>query len=361
MRLPGYNRAVLTRPRALLLATTGAILILLATIHRGPPTPPHISISPSQILADGSDTATLLIDAPPSAGRPAISVENPHAAVVEDIERIGVQWQVQIRAGINPGHIALRIEFPGLPPATAGLTSTPATADSFEDGTPDFLRLDRETDRQSFRRWFTWLAEAQYFQPPASRPAEIDDCAALIRYAYREALRAHESGWAEAARVPVVPAFAPIGKYQYPYTPLGAALFRVQPGPFLPSGLAPPDLANGAFAQFADAQTLWRFNTYAIGCDLRRALPGDLLFFRHDAGRMPFHSMIYLGESQIRRDGARYVLYHTGPDGKDPGEIRRLTLPDLIRYPQPQWRPVPTNPGFLGVFRWNILRKALDQ
>ena len=32
------------------------------------------------------------------------------------------------------------------------------------------------------------LAEAQYFQPPAARPPEINDCAALIRYAYREAL-----------------------------------------------------------------------------------------------------------------------------------------------------------------------------
>ena len=221
----------------------------------------------------------------------------------------------------------MRIELPGLPPAAAELTSTPVAADTFEDGTPDFLRLDSEDDRQNFRRWFTWLAEAQYFQAPPMRPAEIDDCAALIRYAYREALHAHESGWAESARVPVVPAFAPIGKYQYPYTPLGAALFRVRAGPFLPS-----DLAGAAFAQFADAQTLWRFNTHSLGRDLRRALPGDLLFFRHEAGRMPFHSMIYLGESQLHRDGNRYVLYHTGP-GDGPGEIRRLTLPELMTLP----------------------------
>ncbi|SPE31461.1 conserved hypothetical protein [Candidatus Sulfopaludibacter sp. SbA6] len=359
---PVYNRlALITRSRAGLFAsTTGAVIILgllwaRAAFHRGAPAPPRVSIHPSRILADGSDLATLLIDAPQAAGRPAISiVENPHGAMIQGIERQDKHWQAQIRAGINPGRIALRIEFPGLPPAAAELTSAPAAADSFEDGTPDFLRLD-DNDRQTFRRWFTWLAEAQYFQAPANRPAEIDDCAALIRYAYREALRAHESGWAEAARVPVVPAFAPIGKYQYPYTPLGAALFRVRAGPYLPS-----DLTGGAFAQFADAQTLWRFNTYALGRDLRHALPGDLLFFRHEAGRMPFHSMIYLGESQFRRDGNRYVLYHTGPDGTDPGEIRRLTLLELIHYPQPEWRPVPGNPGFLGVFRWNILRKAFE-
>src|SRR5215469_8910095 len=79
-------------------------------------------------------------------------------------------------------------------------------ADSREDGTPDFLRLDDEHDRQAFRRWFTYLAEAQYFQAPEARPAEIGDCAALIRYAYREALHVHDGAWAAAARVPVVPA-----------------------------------------------------------------------------------------------------------------------------------------------------------
>ena len=73
---------------------------------------------------------------------------------------------------------------------------------------------------------------------------------------------------------------------------------------------------------------------------------------------MPFHSMIYLGPSQIARDGARYVVYHTGPDGEDPGIIRRLTTDELLHYPEPQWRPVESNPGFLGVYRWNILRET---
>ena len=70
--------------------------------------------------------------------------------------------------------------------------------------------------------------------------------------------------------------------------------------------------------------------------------------------------MIYLGESQIRPDGRRYVVYHTGPDGADPGEIRRLTLEELARFPRPEWRPLPANPVFLGVFRWNILRRESE-
>jgi uncharacterized protein YfaT (DUF1175 family) len=354
MRHTGYNHlAVLTSSRAGLFAgSTGVILLGLLwarpPLRRATPEPPHFSIQPTHLLADGVDTATLTIDSGP---RPAITiVENPHSAVIEEIERSGRQWHARIRAGINPGRIALRIQLPGLAPAFAGLTLTPVAADTFEDGTPDFLRLDDDHDRQSFRGWFTWLAEAQYFQPAAARPVEISDCAALVRYAYREALRVHESGWAEAARLPVAPSFPPIAKYQYPYTPLGAALFRVREGPF-----------DSSFAQFADAQTLRRFNTHSLGRDLRRALPGDLLFFHHGSGRMPSHSMIYLGESQLRRDGDRYVLYHTGPDGTNPGEIRRLTIPELLHYPESDWRPLPGNPNFQGIYRWNILRKATDQ
>jgi uncharacterized protein YfaT (DUF1175 family) len=222
--------------------------------------------------------------------------------------------------------------------------------DRLEDGTPDFLRLDSPHDRDAFRRWFTWLAEAQYFQPPELRPPEIVDCAALLRYAYREALRVHDPGWAAAARVPVVPPFEPVAKYRYPHTPLGAALFRVRSGAFRKS-----DLAGGAFAQFADAKTLWRLNCHRMSRRLAAALPGDLLFFRRGGDDESFHSMIYLGQSHFTRDRNRYLVYHTGPDGRDPGEMRRYTVEEMLRFPRAEWRPLESNGSFLGVCRWNIL------
>ena len=237
---------------------------------------------------------------------------NAHTASVGAVERNGGAWTAEIHAGVLPGSVRIRVEVPGAAPAFAGLTAKLAVRDSLEDGTPDFLRLDGEASRNAFRRWFTFLAEAQYFQPPAARPAEISDCAALIRYSYREALRAHDTAWAAASRVPMVPAFDSPSKYEYPYTALGAALFRVTPGPFRAA-----DIANGAFAQFADAKTLWRFNTHLVSRDLERAQPGDILFYRQSHGddaALTFHSMIFLGASQIHPDGARYVLYHTGPD-----------------------------------------------
>jgi uncharacterized protein len=332
-------------------------------------------VAPAELAADGYDTAILTIESPSSAA-PRISLDHPHSARVEDISRADAfhspsRWQARIRAGVQPGRVALRVQFPGAPAATAAIAILPNSSDSAGDGTPDFLRLQGRRDIQAFRRWFTFLAEAQYFQDPARRPAEIDDCAALIRYAYREALHAHDSAWAESAALPLVPAFDSVAKYQYPYTPLGAALFRVDAGPFRPSdaggptggttgGSAGGTAGGSAFAQFADARTLCHRNTYFIGRDLARALPGDLLFFHQPTGHMAFHSMIYLGESQLRGDGNRYVIYHTGPEGSNPGEIRRWTVAELQHYPEPEWRPVASNPAFLGVYRWNILRKVAD-
>jgi len=58
--------------------------------------------------------------------------------------------------------------------------------DRWGDGFPDAARLDQEKDRESFVRWVTYLAEAQYYQPSVGAQNEIDDCAALVRFASGE-------------------------------------------------------------------------------------------------------------------------------------------------------------------------------
>src|SRR3989442_1220621 len=132
--------------------------------------------------------------------------------------------------------------------APAVLVLEPAATTPTGDGLPDVLRLDDEADRQAFRGWFTYLAEAQFFRPDGRRPVEIDDCAALVRFAYREALKEHTADWAAEQQLDGLEAILPIGKYHYPFTPLGSGLFRVRPGPFRPD-----DAGGGAFAPVAHA------------------------------------------------------------------------------------------------------------
>ncbi len=230
--------------------------------------------------------------------------------------------------------------------SSARFSGAAAWTDRFGDGTPDFLRLSDPADQAAFRRWFTLIAEYQAIRPKSELPAEIADCAGLLRYAYREALKHHDESWFTAGGIEIAAPPGEIHAWSYPHSPLGAALFRIVPGSF-----EPQDIRDGAFAQFADAKTLVELNAYLVGRNVRQALPGDLLFYRQFGQSSPWHSMIV-----DRVGGETLVVYNTGPDHGDPGEMRRMALTELLDHPQPQWRPLPGNPNFLGVYRWNILR-----
>lgn len=202
-------------------------------------------------------------------------------------------------------------------------------------------RLDSESDRAAFRNWFAFLAEAQYFTPPESRAAEIADCSSLVRYAYREALRRHDSQWAAHANLILIPALPSVSKYNYPGTPTGPRLFAI---------------SDQRYAQFADAKTLYRFNVFPVARALARARRGDLLFFRQSSQASAYHTMIVLDTSQITSGSTKFVVYHTGPEGSQNGQMKRLSYSELLSFPEPRWRPLPENSAFLGIFRWNILK-----
>lgn len=257
------------------------------------------------------------------------------AVVVGPVRREGRRWESTPRS---------------VKKVTAGIArSSPVWSDRFGDGTPDFLRLTDPADQATFRRWFTAIAEYQALRPQRELPPEIKDCASLLRYSYRESLKHHDGAWFESTGNELAASLGEIHQWQYPNTPLGLGLFRVRSGP-----LQAADASNGAFAQFADAKTLVMDNTFLIGRDVRMALPGDLLFYRQFGHSSPWHSMI------VTRAGTNgQVVYHTGPDHGAPGELRRVALFELLDHPQPEWRPDPGNPNFLGVYRWNILRGTL--
>jgi uncharacterized protein YfaT (DUF1175 family) len=338
----------------LAVVATGAVVCAFTVRHAIAPATLTLQLSPITVPADGFTSTELKIT--PSNGRQLrdlqVTVDDPHRAAVESLTVEGGTATASLRAGVLPGEAKVRVTGGGFAAQEITLSTVLDASDTIGDGTPDFLRLHDPADRVAFRRWFTLLAEAQYFRGPAL-PAEIDDCTALLRFAYREALRPHDAAWAREMALPVPASASDIQQYQYPYTPLAAALFRVRGG-----SLQANDLRDGAFAQFADAETLWRHNTHFVGRDLSRVRPSDLLFFRQDGQRMPFHAMIFVGQSQIELGNEPFVVYHTGPSGRSSGEIRRLSVAQLLNYPDARWRPIPANPGFLGVYRWNILQGA---
>jgi uncharacterized protein len=357
---------------AVLAVVAIAAVVCAFTVHRAlAPAAFVLQLPDASLPADGFSSTELSIHS--STGRALrgleVQVENASGAppprlrsgqAFSQSERVAVESlaidhdsaRVRLRAGVNPGQTRLRISAPGFTPQEIVVQTVLDASDTIGDGTPDFLRLHDPADRAAFRRWFTLLAESQYYRGK-KLPTEIDDCAALLRFSYREALRQHDSSWAHATALPVPASAADVQQYHYPYTPLAASLFRVRNGSFTAG-----DLGDGAFAQFADVKNIWRYNTFFMGRDFTRARPGDLLLFRQDRDgqAMAFHAMIFLGRSQIESGGEQFIVYHTGPEGKARGEIRRWSVAELINYPEVRWRPIASNPAFLGVYRWNILR-----
>ena len=196
------------------------------------------------------------------------------------------------------------------------------------------VRLADESDRAAFRAWFVLLADAQFER----HTPDVTDCAALIRHAFREALRAHTPEWLRVAALPFSPRFADVqsapraGDQGWP-------LFRVTNG------------ADPKYAEFADARTIIGLNARPLGKNTRALGAGDLLYFRQPSQKDPDHLMVFVGRSQFEADGHDWVVYHTGPTADGPGEVRKVRLSTLMQHPAPRWRPLESNPNFVGVFR----------
>ncbi len=240
---------------------------------------------------------------------------------------------------------------PTLPPA-------PSWLDSDQDGFPDAVELTAASDRESFRKWFTAIAEMQFYQLSNEWNVEQRDCAGLVRFAMREALRKHDRLWFQKMGAGYEAIAPDVQALQLEKSLLGEKLFRVEFGSFQPS-----DVPDNMFSEFADARTLKNYNVVFISRDREFAQPGDLLFFEQAfTQRYPYHVMIYLGRSalhaeefELKRTVSDFVVYHTGTSPNDKGTIKRVSLSRLTEHPDPRWRPVENNKNFLGFYRLKIL------
>jgi uncharacterized protein YfaT (DUF1175 family) len=231
--------------------------------------------------------------------------------------------------------------------------SAPTLLDSDNDGIPDVAELRTFQDRDSFRRWFTAIAENQFYQVSDQWNAEQRDCAGLVRFAMREALRHHDRSWFQRMG-PGYETVAPdVAGFDLDKNPLGEKIFRTDFGSFHES-----DLRNGRFSEFADGRSLKNFNSVFVSRDRREAQPGDLLFYHQPwVQKFPYHVMILLGPAHMATNGAQdWVVYHTGSSPTDQGTVKKVQLSVLDHHPDPRWRPVESNRNFIGFYRLKILQ-----
>lgn len=233
------------------------------------------------------------------------------------------------------------------------------------DGFPDSVELIDENNRSSFRRWFTSIVESQFYAIHPDWPEIRRDCIGLILFAYKEALKTHNDKWLKSFKYITNPSIPDIKAYRYPEIPiLGTLIFRSEAGPFQES-----DLKNNIFQPVATARVLMDYNCHFKGKELDDTIQeGDLLFYKYFVDeRIVYHSMVLIKkisnpgrgkvltnqENPDATDGI--VVYHTGPDAKSSGEVRKLRISTLNQHPDDIWHVKPNNPHFLGFYRFNIL------
>jgi uncharacterized protein len=325
----------------------GLLLLLAACIGWHLLYAVRLVVSPisMRVAADGREHVVATLREPSAKDMEGVEVTSVADARVE---ARGSSAVVVMRAPVQGGRQVLRIRWHGQQRSLPVTFAEDDQTSPQQPGLPDWMVLHDPADRTAFRQWFTEMAERAADDPPGQLPGEITDCASLLRYAYREALRQHDDKWYAGLSVGTMPEMLSVQQWAYPNTPLGLGLFRTRPGRYMAS-----DRTDGTFAQFADAKTLSGLNAHLVSRDLRQARPGDLIFYRlleldaHNESQ--YHSMVITGEY------AEWVVYHTGPINHGKGEMRRVLLADLLRHPDPRWRPEPANTNFLGVFRWDIL------
>lgn len=205
--------------------------------------------------------------------------------------------------------------------------------DRDSDGYPDEAELWNEEEISLFReRMRGFIIHALKEQPE-----EIKDCASLLRYAYRMAMKPNkEVGEIFKNTLGYVP--EDLRSFKYPQIPyIREKLFRIREGKW--------DGDTDAFSSFADLYNLSHYSMRFISREVEEAKTGDVIIFSDKRGII--HSMIL-----VDIHGKKNLIYHTG--GKA-GIFRIVELEEFMNFPDKRWRISSGNRYFTGVFRWKII------
>ena len=343
------------------------MLCLILAACAGDQSPYQVTVSSKVVPANGLSSVSVVVE--PSSGwmfsrlwsgqsHPDVSISWQEG---ESLIRKGTplfqgnRWRQDMLVGRESGKVMFTVRLNHNDTTSVSehvLSLVPDRGDADEDGFPNALELETDEDRMAFRLWFTSVASSQAKVIDEDWHTIHQDCAGLLRFSYKEALRRHDNAWLSRRRYLTMSTARDVSRYNYPDVPLvGTSIFRTGE-------------ADEAFLPTANARTLRDHNADYIGHDLSQAQNGDLLFFEYDGERgRAVHSMILLmPQGRYLGDDRTFVVYHTGPnraasaepDGS--GEIRNVTLADLRRHPDPLWHPTRDNRNFSGVYRWKILQ-----
>ncbi len=206
---------------------------------------------------------------------------------------------------------------------------------------PDFLELDTK-DSHSFSYWFNSII-LNIINGYITLPENYEDCAGLIRFAYKESLKKHDQIWIKATGFRGV-VKEDVQKYNYPDIPFyGTNIFKVDRKSITPD----------SFSNYASARVLVEMNMDFLSKNIEVAESGDILVFFHpEDPEFPYHVMVYF-EDPVSFE--QYSIYHTGPiDVFNKGEFRVVKTKNLYKA-DPTWMAVPENKNFMGVYRFKIL------
>lgn len=193
-------------------------------------------------------------------------------------------------------------------------------------------------DDQAVRQTVTRLALLQSRKISPAWHARQQDCAGLVRFAYREALEPRSARQLKDLSVPTALYLPPVSAFSRRVVNQFPKIWQTGFG----------QEGEPSFAAFADAETLLSFNFHKKTRDLSLARNGDILVFQKAMDdEQPYHLMIY-----VENHPTGLVVYHNGASGKE-AQVRVVSVPDLLASPDTTWVPSATNPHFLGVYEWN--------
>jgi uncharacterized protein YfaT (DUF1175 family) len=289
-------------------------------------------VSSSKLAADESSTAVIYDKKP--FGKSFIRIKNGSEDFIKvlKLENNFFESRMYFSSTGKPGSAfcetssgEIKVEF----------FSTSSDADL--DGFPDCAELLSENSRKNFTARFVRIAENQFLKESPAWEKSQRDCAGLVRFAYREALKLHDASWTSKTGITDTKDLPQITEFNYPEIPfLEFKIFKTSEG-------SADDIST--FGEFADAATLMRLNMDFISKDLSHAERGDVLFFCINSGNsFSYHTMIV-----TEKNPEIMLIYHTGENGI----VKRVNSVYLSE--SAVFRPVEGNKNFLGAFRFKII------